>query len=173
MIGKRGSRRLSRAGNAQPRTYPQASISDAIESLLVRFDQRIVAKRLAVEVDVDVSTPELDQGQALTDAFEKLLYLVIERCPFGGELLITALETEAGLEIEFADSGEGIPISLQHSHLTAFRPTEVEESTLNLWRRTTQQPPKLNCQVYCARCPQGGLAWTLVQRLPEVALRVA
>ncbi len=173
MMDKRGSRRLPGSVGSSSWAHSQASIPEIIESLLARFHDTIDEKRLAVEVDLDISTPNLALGQALLTTFEHLLSMVIDRCPFGGELLITALETEEGLEFEFADSGEGIPLSLEKNRLSAFKPAEVDGEIFNLWPPLARTEQRLDCQVFCTRCPQGGLAWTLVQRRRQAVLKFA
>ena len=151
----------------------QATIRDAVESLIRRFDDQITEKRLVVELDVDVAAQAMSPQRMPDPALESLLALVISRTPSGGNILITAVETPRGVEIEFADSGADIPYSLQGSRLTAFQPTVINDSKIAVNRNTVPDVAGGRTQVICARCPQGGLAWTLVQRQPESVRKVA
>ena len=67
-------------------------ISDALTS----YRGQIADKNLTVELNVDLLQAPITPMGALGSLLDRVLSLAVSRCEYGGELLITALESDRG-----------------------------------------------------------------------------
>lgn len=143
----------------------EKTVREALRALVSKRHAEIQRKRLTVEIDVEHSLTDGQIGWRLQDAFERLLGLAIQRCPEDTELTVTAISTSRGTEVEIADSGANGETQHSPSKLTAFAPCEISRlpGYLNS-ARTSVARDDAAMELYCTRCPQGGLAWTVVMR---------
>lgn len=110
------------------------------------------------------STTGMEWNAGVEDSVRRVLRRAIERCPKNGELTITSIRTERGLEVEIADSGH-IPSTGEAGQWVAWNPTPQDMGHV---RDRITAVQSNSCDIFCAKCPQGGLAWTIVLR-PRVA----
>lgn len=167
-----------------PNTHRNCPSVDCISDVLSRFSRQIEKKQLTVEVDAENVGYDLHSPSWLYAAVESLVEHAVGRSPQGGELSITLLKSKRGVEIEVADSG-----SSENPRVSAaFAPSSVhyDQSMSGLeWSAGFAEvaADRLNSvgrsglpsqgRLFCARCPQGGLAWTLVVPDRLAALKVA
>jgi hypothetical protein len=137
---------------------------------LERLSKSIRSKQLLVNFDCDESASATYCPPNLTRAVECLLELAISRSPKRGEVDVTLLHSQRGIEIEIADCGS------QHfdaaENCGAFRCQPVQELAVP-GRSNSGAVLPANANLYCARCPQGGVAWTLVITQSAAAEKVA
>ena len=97
----------------------------------------------------------------LRRAVLNLVLNALDAMPAGGELVLTACETKAGLEIEIADSGPGIPGTIVDRLFEPFFTTKGSGTGLGLAiveRIATAHGGK----AAVVNCPEGGAAFTLI-----------
>lgn len=161
-----------------PHTLPftnsiDSSISSTIAAWIDSASTAIKRKQIRIEIDVDPLAGAAACERQLRTSLESALVMALERSPTHSELSITVLQTDRGQEIEIADAGSDLSDQERECQQLAF------STSCNVSRRPTfealQSQDQVGCHVdlYCIRCPQGGVAWTLVQRFRAASFRVA
>jgi signal transduction histidine kinase len=94
----------------------------------------------------------------------------LDAMPHGGNLVVTACQSERGLEIEVADSGPGIA---DHDYDRIFEPFYTTKSSgTGLGLAIVQRIADAHGgRVWARNCPEGGAAFTI--HLPPPAARRA
>jgi len=122
-------------------------VESVIAPLLVQH-----ASPVCLEIDID---PELGipaDATAMADLLRSLCRQSLSEMPGGGDLMITACQTERGLELELADTGREIESRPQNLPLVA---------------------AALGARLKWQNCPQGGGAVTVTFRSGQAAIRRA
>lgn len=116
--------------------------------LLVRH-----AAAVCLEVDIDAGLRiPADPGQT-AKLIETLVSQALREMPDGGDLIVTACETQRGVELEFADSGGDVEDRSQSLPLTA---------------------ASIGAKLHWQNCPQGGGAVTITfPRLAQARRKAA
>lgn len=138
------------------------TLRDAIEFELQTQQPRLQSKNLTIELDLATAVASTICTTLVRSALETVLGLAIDRSPRRGELLISGCTTRRGIEIEIADAGEDGDFPRFH----AFHRRDCQ--------RLIPVPPNrsdLNC--YGAKCPQGGMAWTIILNQQHAISQVA
>lgn len=148
----------------------QSTLLQRTHRVLHVLSERIRAKRLTIELDFDLAAASSACSMRISRALEQLIELAISRSPDCSELEITVLHSERGMEIEVADCGLATPAAWDGQG--AFRTQPLAELPNSPSSSTTTDLPE-NSKLFCRRCPQGGLAWTLVVADRAAALKVA
>ena len=119
----------------------------------------------AQDISADVCCPQELSATADRDMLRRavlnLVLNALDAMPAGGELVLTACETKADLEIEIADSGPGIPGTIVDRLFEPFFTTKGSGTGLGLAiveRIATAHGGK----AAVVNCPEGGAAFTLV-----------
>ena len=110
------------------------------------------AAPVCMEVDIDSDLGIPADATQTAELIRTLVTQALAEMPEGGDLNITACETERGIELEFADNG-----------------CDVKERAQSLPLVAAAIGAKLNWQ----NCPQGGGAVTVTFRRTDVARRRA
>lgn len=139
-------------------------LRQAMLEVLEDQTESIQAKKLQVELEFEHNARFAECGQGLAATLERLVSLAVSRSPFGSTLMITVLVTHRGVEIEVADEGPQQP--LQARPLIGFGSRLLQD--LPDARVATQAAADERLGLYCGRCPQGGLAWTVVVQRREL-----
>ncbi len=140
---------------ASPRQPGGLSVD--VNNLLLESASDIQSRSLNVDLEVAPEAKNLPSMPAAMGPLKNLLQQAIERSPKGGDISIVILNTSRGIEMEVADSGPDPELPVR---LAAFG-----SPRLNGLAVADPQTGGSRCNYYCSRCPQGGLAWTVV--LPE------
>jgi signal transduction histidine kinase len=132
-------------------------LDDVCQSLAPQFD----AQGIAVSIDcVRVRSATADRDM-LRRAILNLVLNAVDAMPAGGELHLTACQTPAGLEIEVADSGPGVPDHAEGSLFEPFFTTKSSGTGLGLAIVERIAEAHGGRATVC-NCPEGGAAFTLV-----------
>ncbi|TWU45952.1 hypothetical protein Q31b_11280 [Novipirellula aureliae] len=108
---------------------------------------------ICVEVDVEPELPVPGDGEKIADLVRNMVGQAIEHMGSkGGELMITAVDSATGVELEIADSGP----ALEERHTTI-----------------PFAAAALGAKVRWQNCPQGGVAATVAFRPQAGASRMA
>ena len=144
-------------------------LATTVDTCLGRVRERLDARRLSVQIDMD---GEVDPGhtRAIAQALSGLLDLTIERSPDGGELYVSARRTVRGVEVELSEPSDP-PSTLAPRALSPCRLRDLPDGIWQAWTRVASTLP--TWELYCARCPQGGTAWTVVLPNRMAARRAA
>ncbi len=131
-------------------------LSEVVETLAPQLH----AQSIEVDLDVDPAIAMDADRNMIRRLVLNLLLNAIDAMPQGGDLSILAVASAAGVELEFADDGPGIPEeSLEHL-FEPFFTTKSEGTGLGLAiveRIADAHSGYLNA----CNCPQGGAAFTL------------
>jgi two-component system, sensor histidine kinase FlrB len=125
-----------------------------------------------IDIRLDVPPSLSFRGDAglLEQAVRHLVLNAMEAMPHGGELVITAVRTRRGLELEVADSGPGVAVEQRHRIFQPFYTTKPAGQGLGL--ALVRQIVELHAgEVDVMNCPEGGAAFTIC--LPNRAMEAA
>jgi len=143
---------------------PKDSLQQAVASAVGRLRRRLRDKDLTLELDLDPEVRATPCPSGVEFAVQQLLVTAIEHSPPHSELLVSACRTVRGVEIEVADDG---PSAAKPSN--AFQPCDqaglLSSDSVRGWLSALE--------FYCTRCPQGGVAWTIVLPHSLAAVRAA
>ena len=107
---------------------------------------------ICLELDIDTSLEVPADPTRTVDLIQSLVNQSLSEMPHGGDLTITACETDQGLELELADTG-----------------CDVEDRL----RRNPISAAALGVQLFWQNCPQGGAAVTVIFRRQSGSGRIA
>ena len=149
----------------RPPRFRFLDLHNLLDEVLCQLSDSIANQRITLTVDVPSGLSLLADDNMLRTAAFQLLLNAIQAMPDGGELVITAVQGRAGIELEIADSGPGLPNakSLLHSTRTA-----DPSSGLAVIQDIAEAHG--GC-VTAMNCPEGGAAFTL--QFPVRAARAA
>lgn len=140
-------------------SFHRHKVAGTLSSLLgnaIEFcESKYASKQLAIEFDIDAGLECEQMPGSTLSTIRDLVEQACERSPAGCQVLITVVETTAGIEVEVADEGqmvlgEGDSV-LESAGIQARKSREA-------WRQVVTS----TAEVFCTNCPQGGVAWTVV-----------
>jgi signal transduction histidine kinase len=131
---------------------------------------RILAQQVAVEIDAPIRMTFSADTEMLQHAVTNLVLNALDEMTHGGQLLITAVRTPRGLELEVADSGPGVRDQDRRRIFDPWFSTKqgAEGMGLAVVHRIARMH---GGDVRVASCAQGGAAFTI--RLPNRAMDAA
>lgn len=131
-------------------------LSEACQSLKPQLD----AQNILARIDCPPGLVWEADADMLRRALLNLVLNALDVLPTGGEIVLTAVRTAAGLEIEVADSGPGIPAPLFDRLFEPFFTTKPSGTGLGL-AIVERIATAHGGRVIAANCPEGGAAFTL------------
>jgi len=131
---------------------------------------RLSAQGVMTTIDVADQVTVLADEEMLRRVVLQLTLNALDAMPRGGELVVTAYAGPRAVELEIADSGEGLPDEARTRVFDPFFTTKSGAQGLGLAivRRLVEAH---GGEVLAVNCPEGGAAFTL--RLPRQALEAA
>jgi signal transduction histidine kinase len=135
-------------------------LREVCQSLAPQLD----AQNIRALVDCPPSLVWNADANMLRRALLDLVLNALDVLPSGGEIVLTAVRTPAGLEIEVADSGPGVPAPLLDRLFEPFFTTKPSGTGLGL-AIVERIAAAHGGRVAAANCPEGGAAFTLT--LPQ------
>lgn len=143
------------------------SIAAALQAAVERYCPSGSGRLWPIEVELDPRLATTRCDLLACELLDELVYRTLACSPAHAELSFSAWLTPRGIEIELATSGS-LPDSTPHS---AF--SRVDQQT-SQWQKHESRPlGSRGYTLYCARCPQGGQAWTLVLPTRSAVARAA
>lgn len=160
---------LNFASDRDPQCQPirlRALVDEVAASLAPQLEAQ------AIELDVDVPqgiTLSADAAM-LRRAVLNLLLNALDAMPDGGQIVVTGWEGKSGVELEIADSGQGLSEDARRRAFEPFYTTKCNGIGLGLAivHRVIEAH---GGEVSCQNCPEGGAAFTL--RFPRRAWEAA
>jgi signal transduction histidine kinase len=137
-----------------------ALLNEVLQSLAPQLD----AQSVRASIDCPAPLQAQADGEMLRRALLNLVLNALDALPSGGEIVLTAVHSPQGLEIEVADSGPGVPQPLLDRLFEPFFTTKPCGTGLGL-AIVERIAAAHGGQVVVANCPEGGAAFTL--RLPQ------
>lgn len=135
----------------------RALVDDVCQSLAPQLAAQGI--RLAVDAAGEIAL-DADRDM-LRRALLNLMLNALDAMPEGGDLCVTACSTAAGVEIEVADSGPGLPESVLARLFEPFFTTKSDGTGLGL--AIVQRIAEVHGgSVLAAGCPEGGAAFTII-----------
>jgi signal transduction histidine kinase len=132
-------------------------LNDAVHSL----QPQLTAQDIRARIDCPPGLAASADADMLRRALLNLLLNALDVLPAGGDLFVTALRTSAGLEIEIADSGPGVPTPLLDRLFEPFFTTKGNGTGLGL-AIVERIAAAHGGRATVANCPEGGAAFTLI-----------
>jgi signal transduction histidine kinase len=129
--------------------------------VLQSLEPQFTAQNIWARMDCPQELTAMADSDMLRRALLNLLLNALDALPTGGELVITACRTGAGLEIEIADSGPGVPAALLDRLFEPFFTTKGGGTGLGL-AIVERIAAAHGGRATVANCPEGGAAFTLI-----------
>ena len=141
----------------QCRPVPVAALlAEVCESLA----PQLAAQNIRATIDCPPGLVWEADGDMLRRALLNLVLNALDVLPAGGEIVLTAVTTGAGLEIEVADSGPGVAPQLLDRLFEPFFTTKPSGTGLGL-AIVERIAAAHGGRISAANCPEGGAAFTL------------
>ena len=140
------------------------SVSEVIDAVRTSLAQQIKSHSIMLVVDVPEDARVTANRVLLEQAVRNLMLNACDSMPDGGELVITAVETEQGLELEIADSGPGLSDEARYHVFDPFFQLNSSGAGLRL-AVVSHILQQHGGQAAAMNCPEGGAAFTL--RIPH------
>ena len=135
-----------------------------LAELVQSLEPQLAAQTIPTHLDCPVHLRATVDPEMIRRALLNLLLNALDALPGGGELVITACTTQAGIEIEMADSGPGVPPPLSERLFEPFFTTKGGGTGLGL-AIVERIAAAHGGRATVANCPEGGAAFTLI--LPQ------
>ena len=141
-------------------------LDEVCQSLAPQLD----AQEIAVEIDAPGGLQLLADRHMFRRAILNLVLNAVDAMPEGGQLVVTAVSTPSGFELEVADSGSGIPDRLQDRIFDPFFTTKSDGTGLGL-AIVYRIAEVHRGEVVASNCAEGGAAITI--RIPHRYMEAA
>lgn len=142
----------------------EVPVAALVDEVLTALAPQLAAQGIVTHRDCSPGLRTQGDPEMLRRALMNLVLNALDVLPCGGELMITACRTPAGLELEVADSGPGIPPSLVERLFEPFFTTKPGGTGLGL-AIVERIVAAHGGRVLACNCPEGGAAFTLI--LPD------
>jgi signal transduction histidine kinase len=148
-------------------------VAGLLHEVLQSLEPQIRAQDISAQVDCPQGLSATVDGDMLRRAVLNLVLNALDAMPSGGDLVLTACQTKAGLEIEVADSGPGIPTEIVNRLFEPFFTTKGSGTGLGL-AIVERIASAHGGQATATNCPEGGAAFTLlIPETPHIMERAA
>jgi len=157
------------AGETAPR-WERFDVRQLVEDVLDALSRQLEDQAIMPCVDVPFSTFVTADRNMIRRAILNLVLNALDAMPDGGQLTVTSYEGQGGLELEFADEGNGLDDEARRRAFEPFYTTKSGATGLGLAfvQRTAAAH---GGDVSALNCPDGGAAFTL--RIPRPAMKAA
>ena len=131
-----------------------------VDEVVAAMKDRLKRQQVTVEVSVPSTISVSVDRRMLGVAFRNLTVSALSSMPSGGQLVVTAVASATGIEIEVADSGPGLSAS-EISH--AFTPLQARQAGASGLELAIAEhiATAHGGQAIARNCPEGGVALTL------------
>ncbi len=137
------------------------AVAGIIADLVQSLEPQLNAQNIRTRVDCPATLIASVDPDMLRRSLLNLVLNAVDALPAGGELVITVCFTSAGLEIEVADSGPGVPAPLAERLFEPFFTTKTGGTGLGL-AIVERIAAAHGGRVTVQNCPEGGAAFTLI-----------
>lgn len=138
-----------------------------IDEMVRSLEPQLLAQNIRASVDCPATFSAFVDREMLRRSLLNLVLNSLDALPAGGELVITVCQTAAGVEIEVADSGPGVPSPLAERLFEPFFTTKATGTGLGL-AIVERIAAAHGGRVTVANCPEGGAAFTMVFPQPTI-----
>lgn len=136
-------------------------VSRVLHEVLQSLEPQLRAQDISAHIDCPPGLSATADGDMLRRAVLNLVLNALDAMPAGGELMLTTCQTKAGLEIEIADSGPGIPEPIVDRLFEPFFTTKGSGTGLGL-AIVERIANAHGGKATVVNCPEGGAAFTLI-----------
>jgi len=131
-------------------------IGDVVESL----QEQLSAQHIKTEIDVPNDATVFVDQEMTRSVLLNLVFNAMDAMPDGGEIVVTAVNSAGGVELEVADSGPGLSDDVRDHLFEPFYTTKRDGTGLGL--AVVEQIVRAHgAQISVMNCPEGGAAFTL------------
>jgi signal transduction histidine kinase len=160
---------LSFTSHREPRRA-RFALRNVIDEVIESLAPQLNAQGIDVEVDAPAEAWVTADRDMLRRALLNLSLNALDAMADGGELVVTAVATPRGWEIEVADSGPGLSGDVRRRAFEPFYTTKSGGTGLGL-AVVTHVAQAHGGEVTAVNCPEGGAAFTLT--IPHLAMEAA
>lgn len=136
-------------------------LAQLIDDVIVSLRPQLMAQAVAVDIDVPGSLVVDADRDMLRRSVLNLTLNAVDAMPEGGELVVTGIDCHENIEIEIADSGEGLGEDVRARIFEPFFTTKHTGTGLGL--AIVERIAEVHGgSVMAMNCPEGGAAFTIV-----------
>jgi signal transduction histidine kinase len=148
------------AANQPPHCEPVV-LKRLVDEIIDTLRPRLARQKVAVEINVPPTLTLRVDRRMMASALRHLTLGSLAAMPAGGQLVVTAVTSRLGIELEIADSGPGLS---QHELPRAFAAThQAPAGASGMERAIARQVVAAHGgQITARNCPEGGTALTLL-----------
>jgi len=141
----------------------EVSVSKLLVDVCTGLAPQLAAQHIAADIDCGHDIVVRADADMLRRAVLNLVLNAVDFMPSGGQLVLSGLETDYGVEIEVADSGPGLPGGNAQKVFEPFFTTKSGGTGLGL-AIVSRIAEAHGGSISAMNCPEGGAAFTL--RIP-------
>lgn len=150
---------LAFSAQRQPQTA-NFLLGELIDEIVGSLGPQLDAQAVEVDCDVPPNTLLCADREMVRRAVLNLVLNALDVMPQGGDLVVTACETDEGIELEIADSGPGLDDDQRRRLFEPFYSTKETGTGLGL-SVVAHVAEAHGGSVTADNCPEGGAALTL------------
>lgn len=136
------------------------SLKPLVDEVIETMKDRLKRQNVTVEISVPSAISVDVDRRMLGAAFRNLTVSALSSMPRGGQLVVTAVASPSGIEIEVADSGPGLSATEISKAFVPLRSSQAGTSGLEL-AIAEHVVTAHGGQATARNCPEGGIALTL------------
>lgn len=138
----------------------QIHVAQLIEDVMGSLRPQLVAQAIVVDIDVDASLIVHADRDMLRRCILNLALNAVDAMPDGGDLVVTGVDCHGSIEIEVADSGQGLGEDVRTRIFEPFFTTKHTGTGLGL--AIVERIAEVHGgAVMAMNCPEGGAAFTI------------
>ncbi len=149
--------------------FERLIVRDLLEDVADAMSPQLSAHGIQIELDVPPDHETHADRDMLRRAVLNLLLNAVDAMPEGGEVLITSVDTPAGLELEIADSGPGLTDEVRRRAFEPFYSTKSSGTGLGL-AIVDHIMERHGGGITALNCHEGGAAFTLILPRRQAAM---
>jgi signal transduction histidine kinase len=146
--------------SGKPSGLQWLDLSPLVQDICDSLQSRLSSQAITVELDIPMSTRIQADSRLIRQALVNLVLNALDAMPNMGQLQITSWTGPGGVELEIADSGDGIDTNRSNQLFDTNYTTKGQGRGQGL--TVAQQVIELHGgQIVACNCPQGGAAFTI------------
>jgi signal transduction histidine kinase len=150
--------------------WSHVPLKPLVDDVCSSLAPQLAAQGIEVEANIPKGMSLSADREMLRRAILNIALNALDAMPDGGQLIITAVATPSGVELEIADTGPGLSDEAQRRAFEPFFSTKSTGTGLGL-AIVYRVAEVHGGEIAAANCPEGGAAFTL--RFPLEALEAA
>lgn len=150
---------LNFAADPNPSLH-STQLDSLLDDVVGSLEQQLSAQGIATTIDIPGDTTVYVDQEMTRSVLLNLVFNAMDAMPSGGEIVVTAYNSDSGVELEIADSGPGLTEDVRDHLFEPFYTTKRDGTGLGL--AVVERIVRAHgAQIEATNCPEGGAAFTV------------